>query len=87
MSEYPEHDRLAAVADESQRIGEFLEWLTLSGIVLASWVPGLIEHRLAPIPDSTEQILARYFDIDLKRLADEKHAMYLRLSAMARQHE
>lgn len=27
MSDYPEHDKLMAVKDESQTIGEFLDWL------------------------------------------------------------
>lgn len=27
MSDYPEHEKLSAVKDESQAIGEFLDWL------------------------------------------------------------
>lgn len=36
-TEYPEHERMAAVSDQSQAIGEFLEWLTEQGITLATW--------------------------------------------------
>lgn len=31
---YPEHQRLSAIADESQVIGEFLDWLPTIGVVL-----------------------------------------------------
>ena len=27
MSDYPEHDKLSAISDRSQAIGDFLEWL------------------------------------------------------------
>lgn len=34
---YPEHEKLAKVRDESQSIGEFLEWLSEKGIRLAAY--------------------------------------------------
>lgn len=47
LSDYPEHEKLRAVAKESQTIGEFLDWMSFEkGIVRASlveahkvWVP------------------------------------------------
>lgn len=39
MSEYPEHDKLAAIATESQAVGEFIDWLgTEKGVQLMTWV-------------------------------------------------
>lgn len=32
MSEYPEHDKLRAIRDKSQAIGEFLDWLEEGGL-------------------------------------------------------
>ena len=37
MSDYPEHDRLAAISDQSQTCGEFLEWLQEDGLHLMRW--------------------------------------------------
>lgn len=37
MSEYPEHDKLMAVKDESQVIGSFLEWLAEKGYKVSAW--------------------------------------------------
>lgn len=39
MSDYPEHDKLALVAEQTQAIGDFLEWATghLGGARLMRW--------------------------------------------------
>jgi hypothetical protein len=37
MSEYPEHDKLHTVVDESQAQGAFIEWLSDQGIKLMVW--------------------------------------------------
>lgn len=37
LKHYPEHDRLSAVAERSQEIGEFVEWLQIHGVHLMSW--------------------------------------------------
>lgn len=42
MSAYPEHEKLAKIADQSQTCGEFLEWLQGQGLHLM---------RFGPIPD------------------------------------
>lgn len=31
MADYPEHEKLSAVADKSQEIGEFIEWMASKG--------------------------------------------------------
>ena len=73
MSAYPEHDKLKAVSEDSEKLGEFLEWLGEQGYVLARWqkVPEC-DERLWPCRETIEQILAKRFDIDLKVLEKEK---------------
>ncbi len=82
---YPEHEKLAAVADESQAIGAFLD-SDQHPYVLSEWVTieGYSEPRLMPVQKSIQQILAEYFDIDLQKIEAEKRQM---LTAMAAAHE
>ena len=65
---YPEHEKMEAVLYDSQIIGEFLE---SSPYVLGEWYGDL----LVPVSWSTEQVLANYFGIDLKKIEDEKRQM------------
>jgi hypothetical protein len=77
VSEYPEHDKLAAVRDQSQAIGQFLdlgpyrlcEFDEYSGEFLA-------------VGRSIPEVLADWFDIDLDRLEREKRAMLARLRSL-----
>lgn len=94
---YPEHERLAAVEDASHSCGEFLEWLVgEKGFVLAKshkhtedcgssdfglrdcGVRGgiLYEERY-----DLRRLLAEFFQIDLKKLEDEKGKMIGQLDA------
>jgi hypothetical protein len=74
VSQYPEHDKLKAVAEESDAIGTFLEE---SGFILAEYrdAEGFAESQLLPIQCSTQQILADYFKIDLTELGREQVRM------------
>lgn len=83
VSEYPEHDKLTAVAAESEMIGTFLEE---SGFILAEYrdVEGFAESRLLPVQRSIQQILADYFKIDLQELNKEKDRMLESLREMNR---
>jgi hypothetical protein len=79
---YPEHEKLKAVSDTSQAIGEFLQWCEEQGWHLAEYDSmaeslGVFsdDHQLWPIRLGIEDILARYFDIDRDRLEAEKRAM------------
>ncbi|RKY28525.1 MAG: hypothetical protein DRP83_00560 [Planctomycetota bacterium] len=69
MSEYPECDKLSNVKDESQIIGEFLDWCNSQGVHLATYYEerGLVADRR-----SIEQVLADYFDIDLDKVEEER---------------
>lgn len=71
MSQYPEHKKLAAIRDQSQAIGEFIDtFLEEKGIVLA-W-RNSSEERLMP---RLVDLLAEYFGIDPVKLETEKRAM------------
>lgn len=74
----PECARLAAVSGESQRIGEFLEWLAAD----TEYVLGTFDDddRLWPAHPPVQKLLARYFGIDLDRVERERGRMlaYLR---------
>ena len=70
---YPEHDRLSAVADKSQCVGEFLEWLQEQGITLCAWSDE--ERMYFGAAESTASMLSRFFEVDLHRLESEKRAM------------
>ncbi len=86
---YPEHDKLQKVRDNSQEIGCFLEWLnSTKQIHLAKWVDveytdedrfgrpkKIIRNELCVQPTDINAILAEYFNIDLKKLEEEKRAM------------
>jgi hypothetical protein len=74
QSRYPEHDKLKAVQEESQTIGEFLD---TCGYTLAKWSkePHLVDYsELVPVGNIPD-ILAEYFCIDQNKIEAEKRAM------------
>lgn len=82
MADYPEHARMSKVSDRSQTIGEFLDWLRSTEIVLAEWGTEDWDETLFPINTSIEKLLARFFQIDLQKIAEEKDQMIAELRAM-----
>lgn len=85
MSGYPEHDKMAKIRSEADTIGEFLEWLEGENLAVCGfreeaerWVPG---WSATGWRGGIEKLLARYFDIDLAKLDDEKKDMLRRLRA------
>lgn len=70
--ETPELLKQRLVADESQRIGEFLDWLGEQGIRLARYG----EHdRLWAIHQGPEALLAGFYGIDLAKIDQERRAL------------
>lgn len=71
---YPEHDKLAAVMDRSQAIGEFLD---SSDSHLCEWCPRSVERRegFYPVGRSINSILASHFGIDLEAVERERRMM------------
>lgn len=84
MSEYPEHDKLAAVKDETQAVGEFLEWLMSTEYTLAVPYSGKeagIGQLFVPSWPETNQLLARWKGIDLNKIEAEKRRMLASIRA------
>ena len=74
---WPEHEKLARVQDDADTIAEFLEWLERSSMFVAEWVkyPEYVDDRGMPIRLNREQLLARYFGVDLDQVEREKREM------------
>lgn len=75
-AEYPEHEKLHAVRDHSQAIGEFLDWTQCEGVHFGRYDDSIQDGQVLQIlhyqiPD----LLAEYFGIDLDTLESEKRAM------------
>lgn len=70
MAEYPEHDKLHAIQEESQAIGNFLDNGPYTLCVYDDF-----QRRFRPVDKSIQQVLADWYDIDLNRLEEEKQAM------------
>jgi hypothetical protein len=84
----PECDKLSAVKDKSQSIGEFLDWLKARGVYLANrhehtddckhngfYMCDFVNGELQPYFYNIEALLAEYFEIDLNKIEDEKLAI------------
>lgn len=115
MSDYPEHEKLRKISDQSQICGEFLEWLRgghegSPGLHLCQWkeapedVPHWIHDETGePVSFSsrhatenpewypsgyyspgltTQELLARFFGIDQKKIDEEKEQMLAALREM-----
>lgn len=63
---------MAAVQGQSQSIGEFIEWRGENGMVICTSDDGLRGTSFFPILESTEQLLARHFEVDLNALERER---------------
>ena len=74
MSEYPEHEKLSKVKDKSQVIGEFLEWLQGPKCYTIAFYPEN-SNSLFTVRTNTEKLIAEFFEVDLKKLEEEKIAM------------
>lgn len=76
MSTYPEHDKLKALGDRRSEVQGFLDWLLddNDGLMFARY-GGRTGEILLPVYEQREVMMARYFDIDLTVLDDEKRAM------------
>lgn len=78
----PTLDKIAKVRQESQAIGEFLEWLNEQGIVLCHWQEWCEgEHDEFPmkgyvtIPKSRDALLHEFFEIDADAEERERRAL------------
>ena len=73
---YPECEKLAKIAPESQKIGEFLDWLRNQGIHLCKWEETHCSagdpEDLVEIREPRENLLAKYFEVDLDKVEEER---------------
>jgi hypothetical protein len=72
---YPEHQKLAQVKDTSQKLGEFLEWLDSQGLYICEAGDRGDAYAYLRSTLNIEGILAKYFEIDRKKIDDEKDWM------------
>ena len=75
---YPEHEKLNDVSHESQVCFGFLEWLTNeAGLVVCEMDTGNapFHDEFFPKTESNEQLMARYFKINLVKIAQEQARM------------
>lgn len=78
---YPECRKLHSVREQSQKIGEFLHWLVDQNIHLAKFDSDgdVLEAHY----ESTEKLLARFFEIDLEKVEAERRAIIEELQSQA----
>lgn len=77
----PTLDLMVAVHPESQAIGNFIAWLEENGMHIAVYYN---RSQTCPINESIEQLLARYFDIDLNVAEKERCAILAAFNARTR---
>ena len=68
---YSEHEKLKAIQEQSQVVGEFLDWLQNEKHPVIAEYQKEDPQLLYPIYISIEQLLADFFDIDLKKIEIE----------------
>lgn len=99
---YPEHEKLQVVKDKSQSIGNFLEWIrSTKNLHIAKWIDVEYEN-VNPItnkkttytreelwiqPYDVNKLLAEYFNIDLKKLEEEKQQMLTEIRKLSEKEE
>ena len=77
-----ELDKLQKIQPKSQTIGEFLDWLNYTKkYAICAWVEitkgewEIIPEGYYPVRTQVEDLLAEYFNIDLKKVEQEKQKM------------
>lgn len=73
---FPEHDKLALVAPQSQLIYEFLSWLEGTKDAQVTYNHYFSDYSIADAGDQTmKEWLAEFFEIDLDKIEAEKRSM------------
>lgn len=81
--QFPELAKMQAVQDQSQAIGEFIEWLGENGLAICTSNAGSRGESFYPVAVATEEMLARHFGIDLKAVERERRAVLASLDQPA----
>ena len=69
MNTYPECEKLAVVAPNSQKIGDFLNWCETENMFLMRIDA---DDEIMNLHEPLQVILARYFDIDMEKVEIER---------------
>jgi hypothetical protein len=81
MTPTPECDKITAARSESQQIGNFLEWLAEQNMEICTRrETGWGHVMMIPQMESREQLLARYFEVDLQEVERERRALLAEFS-------
>ena len=78
MNEYPECEKMAAIQDKSQVIGEFIEWMR-SEQEFEICTYSDYSREYVPSSMSIEILLAKFFNIDLNKVEEEKRQILKQL--------
>lgn len=73
-TQYPECEKLSNISDQSQLIGNFLEWASGTQEFHMCIYSGHSEEYL-PIGMATERLLAKFFKINLDKVEEERRQM------------
>lgn len=74
----PECEKLSAVSDKSNEIGDFLSWLVYERdpqLVLAEYVSETRLHEVAFTNALANKLLSEYYEIDLDKVEQERRAL------------
>lgn len=72
---YPLHEMMSECSEERNTVQNVIDWLDEQGWTICELFKGHADDRYAPVAHSKEQIIARYFGVDLQAFDDEKRAM------------
>ncbi len=75
QDKYPESTRMKEVSEQSQAIGEFIDWMNRNAMQVCEWVENKHRKEYLPVAMSIEEMLAKYYQINLKRVEEEKQQM------------
>jgi len=81
MNQYPELEKQSEIINSGKNclLSNFLDWLQENQYLIAEYIPfddkRFDNLELLPISISKEQLLAKYFDIDLHKIEDERRAL------------
>jgi hypothetical protein len=83
--ETPELDKLKAINDAglNATVQEFLEWLQSKGYLVARYLKpeekddyGYWGGMPVPVAETHEQLMADFFEIDMRKVSEERDAVY-----------
>lgn len=73
----PECEKLSKVSEQSNKIGDFLDWLRQHSIVLCTYDDDSEQYFDAGMMTDSgiNRLLAQYFGVDLNKVEEERRAL------------